>query len=313
MGRVNEDRPCVCITGPTACGKTELAIRLAEEFPIEIISMDSAMVYRGMDIGTAKPSQAVRKRVPHHLIDLVEPTETYSAGRFADDARDVLVDIRRRGRIPLLVGGTLLYLRSLRDGLAALPEADREVRQRLDEEAEAVGWAALHERLCRVDPDAAARISPTDRQRIQRALEVYELAGQSLTSLHNEQSVQAGMPVLSLALIPDDRADLAAKVERRFDAMVAAGLVEEVETLRARGDLRPTTPAMRAVGYRQVWSFLDGVYGWEEARTKAIVATRQLAKRQMTWLRSDSQIKSLPAQGDTTLQAVRNALHAFAG
>ena len=310
---MNETRPCVCITGPTACGKTDLAIRLAEEFPVEIISMDSAMVYRGMDIGTAKPAPEVREQVPHHLIDIVEPTETYSAGRFAGDARDALADIRRRGRIPLLVGGTLLYLRSLRDGLAALPEADPEVRQRLDEEAEAIGWAGLHERLSRIDPDAAERISPTDRQRIQRALEVHELTGRSLTSLHNAQKVQAGMPVLGLALIPRDRAGLAAKVEKRFDAMVAEGLVDEVEALRARGDLRPTTPAMRAVGYRQVWSFLDGVYGWDEARTKAIVATRQLAKRQMTWLRSDSQIKSLPAQGDTTLQAVRDALHAFTG
>ncbi len=308
---MDKDRPCVCITGPTACGKTELAIQLAEEFPLEIISMDSAMVYRGMDIGTAKPSQAVRKRVPHHLIDIVEPTETYSAGKFAGDARDVLGDICRRGRIPLLVGGTLLYLRAFRDGLAALPKADSQVRQRLDEEAEAVGWAALHKRLRSVDPDAAERIAPTDRQRIQRALEVHELTGQSLTALHHAQNAQGGMPVLPLALVPEDRVDLADKIERRFDSMVSVGLVEEVEVLRARDDLRLTTPAMRAVGYRQVWSFLEGVYGWEEARMKAIVATRQLAKRQMTWLRSDSKIKSLPAQGDKLLEEVRNALHAI--
>jgi len=308
---VDKDRPCVCITGPTASGKTRLAIQLAEEFPIEIISMDSAMVYRGMDIGTAKPSKSVRKRVPHHLIDIVEPTETYSAGKFSGDARDVLEDICRRGRIPLLVGGTLLYLRSIRDGLAELPEADPQLRQRLDEEAEAVGWAALHKRLRGVDPDAAERISPTDRQRIQRALEVHELTGQSLTSLHNSQNAQAGMPVLPLALVPEDRVELAERVERRFDSMVAMGLVEEVEVLRARGDLRLTTPAMRAVGYRQVWSFLDGAYGWEEARMKAIVATRQLAKRQMTWLRSESQIKTLSAQGNKLLEEVRNALHAI--
>ena len=308
---MDKDRPCVCITGPTACGKTKLAIELAEEFPIEIISMDSAMVYRGMDIGTAKPSQAVRKRVPHHLIDIVEPTETYSAGRFASDARNALAGVYRRGRIPLLVGGTLLYLRSIRDGLAALPEADPKVRQRLDEEAEAVGWATLHKRLRGVDPDAAERISSTDRQRIQRALEVYELTGQSLTSLHKAQKPQAGIPILPLALVPADRVDLAEKVERRFDLMVAMGLVEEVEALKARGDLRLTTPAMRAVGYRQVWSFLEGAYGWEEARMKAIVATRQLAKRQMTWLRSESQIKTLSAQGDKLLEEVRNALHAI--
>lgn len=307
---MSTDQPCVCITGPTACGKTDLALRVAEEFPVEVISMDSAMVYRGMDIGTAKPSRQLRERVTHHLIDIVEPTESYSAGRFAADAKEAVSEIRARHRIPLLVGGTLLYLRSLRDGLAALPGADPETRQRLDEEAESIGWPALHERLRGVDPDAAARISPSDRQRIQRALEVYELTGESLTTLHR-QSAQAGIPVTALALTPTDRVALAKRIERRFDTMVTAGFIDEVTALRASADLRSTMPAMRAVGYRQVWSFLDGEYGWEDARTKAIAATRQLAKRQMTWLRSDADIKSLPAQGDTAIEAVRNALRTF--
>ena len=301
----------MCITGPTACGKTELAIRLAEEFPLEIISMDSAMVYRGMDIGTAKPSRQLRDRIPHHLIDIVEPTETYSAGRFAADAREALGGIVERGKLPLLVGGTLLYLRALRDGLAELPKGDAEVRRRLDEEAEEYGWPALHARLGTVDPVAAERISPTDRQRIQRALEVYELTGEPLTSLHNRQNAPPATPVRAFALLAEDRAALAERIERRFDEMVSEGLIDEVKALRARGDLAPTTPAMRAVGYRQIWSFLDGECDWEAAREKAIVATRQLAKRQMTWLRADPDIKFLAGQTDTVTEDVRDALHAF--
>ncbi len=266
--------------------------------------MDSAMVYRGMDIGTAKPSPALQERIPHHLIDIAEPTETYSAGRFATDAREALARIRDRGRIPLLVGGTLLYLRALRDGLAELPEADADVRQRLDEEAQELGWGALHERLKKVDPVAAGRISVTDRQRIQRALEVYELTGEPLTSLHERSAVTAGTPVHGLAVIVEDRSVLAGRIERRFDEMADAGFVDEVEALRARGDLNSTTPAMRAVGYRQIWSHLDGDCDWDTAREKAIVATRQLAKRQMTWLRSDCKLKFLPAQTDTATEAV---------
>ena len=213
---------CLCLTGPTACGKTALAVRLAEEFPVEIISMDSAMVYRGMDIGTAKPARALRARIPHHLIDIADPAETYSAGKFAADARAAMASILRRDRIPLLVGGTLFYLRSLRDGLAELPAADPEVRRRLDEEAEAVGWAALHERLRRIDPDAAQTIAPTDRQRIQRALEVVELTGESLTALRAQRQSQRATPVQALALLPQDRNALARQIERRFDDMLAA-------------------------------------------------------------------------------------------
>ena len=302
-------QPCICITGPTACGKTELAIRLAKELPLEIISMDSAMVYRGMNIGTAKPSLNLREQIPHHLIDIIEPTEIYSAGRFVTDAREALAGIRERGHFPLLVGGTLLYLRALRDGLAELPTANAKIRKRLDEEAEEYGWAALHVRLKTVDPTAAEKISPTDRQRIQRALEVYELTGEPLTLLHKRQNRQSGMPVRALALIPENRTKLAERIEHRFDEMVAAGLTDEIKGLRARGDTRSTTPAMRAVGYRQIWSFLDGEYDWEQARAKTIAATRQLAKRQMTWLRADSNIEYLPTQINRAAKIARDAFH----
>jgi tRNA dimethylallyltransferase len=257
--------------------------------------MDSALVYRGLDIGTAKPSAATRAAVPHHLIDILEPYEAYSAGRFARDASAAIAAIRSRGRLPLLVGGTLLYLRALRDGLATLPRGDRAVRAALDREAELHGWPALHERLRRVDPTAAARIAPGDRQRIQRALEVYELAGRPITELQSSSGPARGLRVLTIALVPERRAELAQRIEQRFDAMIAAGLVAEVERLRARGDLTASMPSMRAVGYRQVWAYLAGEYGWEKARTKAIVATRQYAKRQLTWLRRDTHCDAWPA------------------
>lgn len=285
---------CVCLTGPTACGKTELALALAAAVPLEIISMDSALVYRGLDIGTAKPAPEVRRAVPHHLIDILEPTESYSAGRFARDAARLVAEIRGRGRLPLLVGGTLLYLTAFRDGLSSLPRADLGIRAELDREAELHGWAALHERLRRVDPQAAQRIAPSDRQRIQRALEVHTLAERPITELQRaRRERQRG--VLSIALVPQSRAELAERIERRFDAMVAAGLVQEIERLRARGDLTPDLPAMRAVGYRQIWSHLDGRCTWDEARSKALAATRQYAKRQLTWLRGDTQIETWPA------------------
>ncbi len=286
---------CVCLTGPTACGKTDLAIALAARAPLEIISMDSALVYRGLDIGTAKPSLSVRSAVPHHLIDILDPTESYSAGRFARDAAALLGEIRARGRLPLLVGGTLLYLRALRDGLSALPRADPAVRAELDAQAAAHGWAALHERLRRVDPGAADRIAPSDRQRIQRALEVHALTQRPITDLQRAGSDRRRPGVLAIALVPESRADLAVRIEQRFDAMVAAGFLSEVEQLRARGDLTPDMPAMRAVGYRQMWAHLDGQCTFDEARAKAIVATRQYAKRQLTWLRGDPRIERWPA------------------
>jgi tRNA dimethylallyltransferase len=286
---------CVCITGPTACGKTDLALALAEHVPIEVISMDSAMVYRGLDIGTAKPSPAIRDAVPHHLVDILEPTESYSAGRFARDAASLVAAIQARGRLPLLVGGTLLYLRALRDGLATLPRADRDARAEIDREAAARGWAALHERLREIDPAAAMRIAPSDRQRIQRALEVHALTGRSITELQRAGERARTPTVLALALVPASRPELAVRIEQRFDAMLELGFVDEVKRLRARGDLRPDMPAVRAVGYRQLWSHFDGLYSWEEARTKALAATRQYAKRQLTWLRGDRRIESWPA------------------
>jgi tRNA dimethylallyltransferase len=285
----------VCLTGPTACGKTELALALAERVPLEIVSMDSALVYRGLDIGTAKPSLSVRSAVPHHLIDILEPTEAYSAGRFARDAGALIDEIRARGRLPLLVGGTLLYLRALRDGLSPLPRANRALRAELDAEAAEHGLQSLHERLRRVDPEAAQRISASDRQRIQRALEVHALTSRPLSELQRADAERKRPGVLAIALVPESRADLAVRIERRFDAMVAAGFVAEVERLRARGDLDPELPAMRAVGYRQLWAHLDGRCDFEEARAKAIVATRQYAKRQLTWLRGEPSIEPWPA------------------
>ncbi|HVJ30321.1 MAG TPA: tRNA (adenosine(37)-N6)-dimethylallyltransferase MiaA, partial [Gammaproteobacteria bacterium] len=291
----------VCLTGPTACGKTELALELAQRVPLEIVSMDSALVYRGLDIGTAKPAPAIRSAVPHHLIDILEPTEAYSAGRFARDAGALIDEIRARGRLPLLVGGTLLYLRALRDGLAPLPRADAAVRAALDREAAEHGLQSLHERLRRVDPAAAERIAPSDRQRIQRALEVHALTNRPITELQRASDDRRRPGVLAIALVPKSRAELGVRIEQRFDAMVAAGFREEVERLRGRGDLNPDLPAMRAVGYRQLWAHLDGRYSWEEARTKAIVATRQYAKRQMTWLRGDPRIETWPARSDGLL------------
>ena len=242
--------PCLCITGPTACGKTDLALALAlaEEFPLEVVSMDSAMVYRGMDIGTAKPSPDILAGVPHHLVDILEPTESYSAGRFAADAREAVERIRSRGRLPILVGGTLLYLRALRDGLASLPRANPAIRRRLDREAELFGWEGLYRRLEKVDPAVADRISPKDRQRIQRALEVYELTGEPISALQSRERLEPGMPVRAVALVPSDRDRLAERIERRFDAMVEAGFVDEVRALRERGDLDPAMTSMRTIG-----------------------------------------------------------------
>lgn len=301
---------CVCITAPTACGKTALALALAQRWPVEIVSMDSAMVYRGLDIGTAKPSPAERAAVPHHLIDVVDPSEPYSAGRFADEARRLIADIAGRGRIPLVVGGTMLYLRALREGLAALPRRDEGVRRMLDAQAEHDGWPAMHARLAEIDPVAAARIAAQDRQRIQRALEVHALTGQSLTACLDAQQSRP-LPMLTLALVPEDRTRLAERIAHRFDRMIDAGLLNEVRALMARGDLTPDMPSVRAVGYRQLWSHLAGECPWDEARRLAVVATRRLAKRQLTWLRREHGVVTLPAFGaaleDTVVAEVEAA------
>ncbi len=274
------------LTGPTGAGKSEWAARLAAELPVEIVSVDSALVYRGMDIGTAKPDAALRAAVPHHLIDILDPAESYSAGQFVADCRRLIAEIRARGRIPLLVGGTMLYLRSLAEGIADLPRGSAELRRALEERAAQEGWPRLHAELASLDPDAAARIHPNDPQRIQRALEVCYLSGRPLSELQRaRRPLAANLPRYALA--PADRAVLHRRIAQRLGRMMARGFLAEVERLRARPDLTARHPALRAVGYRQLWAHLEGRYGLEEAHERALAATRQLAKRQLTWLRSD--------------------------
>jgi tRNA dimethylallyltransferase len=263
-----------------------VALAFAALRPIELISMDSALVYRGMDIGTAKPSAAEQAQVPHHLLDIREPSQSYSAAAFAADAAALIDAIRLRGREPVLVGGTLLYLRALQQGLNALPQADAAVRATLEDEARRHGWPAMHAELARVDPNTAARLEPGDTQRIQRALEVWRLSGKPMSAHFAEPSDVLGVPLQVLALEPSNRAELHARIAQRFDAMLAAGLLNEVRSLRARGDLHAALPAMRAVGYRQAWAHLNGDTDAAVFKAQAIAATRQLAKRQLTWLRS---------------------------
>lgn len=282
------DRPAVLLMGPTGAGKTDVAVQLTEVLPLEIVSVDSAMVYRGMDIGTAKPSARTLARAPHHLVDIADPAERYSAGRFLADAGAAMREIRARGRVPLLAGGTMLYFRALQSGLADMPPADPDLRRRIDARAAREGWPALHEELVRHDPVAAARIQPADRQRIQRAFEILELTGQPPSARWRESLRTASRPGdLKLVLAPGDRQALATRIEGRFRKMMELGFLEEVRRLYERGDLDPGLPSVRAVGYRQLWDHLAGGCGLEEAAGRAIVATRQLAKRQMTWLRAE--------------------------
>jgi tRNA dimethylallyltransferase len=280
--------PVYVLTGPTGVGKTDWAVRLAEGgAPIEIVSVDSALVYRSLDIGTAKPPRALRERIPHHLIDLCDPAESYSAGRFVTDALASIRAIHSRSRVPLLVGGTMLYLRALLQGLAPLPAAAPELRAQLDARAAKEGWPALHSELSRLDPAAAGRIAPNDSQRIQRALEVSLSTGRPLSELQRDTvSPLAGFPVRQWALVPTDRSFLHERLAERFAAMMTAGFLEEVRGLHARGDLTARHPSMRAVGYRQLWAHLEGSYDLTEAVRQGVAATRQLAKRQITWLRS---------------------------
>jgi tRNA dimethylallyltransferase len=284
------------LLGPTASGKSALAVRLAETHPIEIVSVDSAQVYRGMDIGTAKPSAAERARIPHHLIDLVDPDERYSTGQFRADALRVIGEILARKRIPLLVGGTMLYYRSLVAGLDQLPAADARVREAITREAEERGWPALHAELAKIDSKAARRIMPNDAQRIQRALEVYRLTGEPISALQRGGGESLPFAIKGCALIPE-RAELHRAIEQRFDAMLRAGLIDEVRALRKRFELGADLPSMRAVGYRQVWGFLEGKKSEAAMRAEAIAATRQLAKRQLTWLRSFPDLLRLDAGG----------------
>ena len=286
--------PCIFLMGPTASGKTDLAVALVEALPLEVISVDSALVYRGMDIGTAKPDAEILARAPHRLIDFLDPAEAYSAAQFRADALREIEAVLVAGRAPLLVGGTMLYYRALQYGLSDLPSADPEVRARLDAWAARDGWGALHDRLREVDPVAAERIHPNDPQRLQRALEVFELTGRPLSDFH--QAGRAGdfpYRLLKLGLVPADRARLHERIARRFELMLEAGLVAEVRALRARGDLDLGMPSMRSVGYRQVWEYLDGNYDYETMVRKGVAATRQLAKRQLTWLRSEQDVETL--------------------
>ena len=278
----------ILLMGPTGAGKTDLAIGLAERFPLEIVSVDAAMVYCGMDIGTAKPSRELLARAPHHLIDLIDPLESYSAARFLADADAATKAIRARGRTPLFVGGTMLYFRALQSGLARLPAADPAIRQRIEERAGVRGWPALHAELARLDPTAAARIRPNDRQRIQRALEVIERTGRPLSAqLSQDLRGATRSEYLRLVLAPADRAALGLRIAQRFDAMLRQGLLDEMRALRARGDLQAELPAMRLIGYRQLWNHLENGASLAECVEKAVIATRQLARRQLTWLRAE--------------------------
>ena len=275
----------ILLMGPTASGKTTIAMALAQHFPVELISVDSAQVFRDMNIGTAKPDATTLREFPHHLIDLISPEEAYSAARFRHDALEAMADITARGKIPLLVGGTMLYFKALLEGLAELPKACPETRADIDAQANSLGWPAVHAELAKVDPVTAARLHPTDAQRVQRALEIYRLSGRPMSALLDEGQKQApAYDYLSLGLLPSDRSVLHARIAERFDAMLAAGLENEVSALRQNYQLTPDLPSMRCVGYRQVWEAQDGTSPRSEMRDRGIYATRQLAKRQITWI-----------------------------
>ncbi len=308
--------PAILLMGPTASGKTAVAVQLANTLPCEIISVDSALVYRGMNIGTAKPDAATLARAPHHLINVIDPHESYSAARFRDDALALMREITERGNIPLLVGGTMLYFKALVEGLNDLPEADSTIRLIIETMADEEGWPAVHEKLRKVDPETAARLEPNDAQRIQRALEIYYISGKSMTDLLKKPKyVYFPYTPIRIALLPGDRAVLHERIAQRFDEMIEAGLVDELRALRDEYALEPDMPSMRCVGYRQAWDFLHGRISRDDLREQGIAATRQLAKRQLTWLRSTENITEFDCLaddvGDLVLEYIRRELEAL--
>ncbi|EKO3419236.1 tRNA (adenosine(37)-N6)-dimethylallyltransferase MiaA [Vibrio fluvialis] len=297
------------LMGPTASGKTDLAIRLRQKFPVEIISVDSALIYKGMDIGTAKPDQDELALAPHRLIDILDPSEAYSAADFRRDALREMQAIVEQGKIPLLVGGTMLYYKALLEGLSPLPAADPEIRQQIEQEAQQLGWAALHEQLRQIDPISAGRIHPNDPQRLSRALEVYRISGKTLTELTQTKGEALPFRVKQFAIAPKERAELHRRIELRFEKMVEAGFEDEVKALYARKDLHPDLPSIRCVGYRQMWDYLDGNCTLDEAIFRGICATRQLAKRQITWLRSWDDLTWLDSENvEQALETLSNAI-----
>lgn len=296
------------IAGPTASGKSGLALRLAELMPAELISVDSAQVFRGFDIGSAKPSVSLRERVPHHLIDIRDPEEIYSAGEFVTDALQAIEAVRARGRLPILVGGTMLYFNALIRGIAKLPTAHPDIRRAIDEQAATRGWPAMHAELVAVDPAAASKIHPNDAQRIQRALEVYRASGRPISEWQRDTTARHAWRFARLALVPSDRAWLHERIEQRFRQMMNEGFLEEVRSLRARPTLSSAAPSLRAVGYRQMWAHLAGETDLETAVGRAVVATRQLAKRQLTWIHADSEWERLDPEDDGKLEAKLAAL-----
>lgn len=309
-----DQRPlAIVLMGPTASGKTALACSLADRFPLGLISVDSALVYRGLDIGTAKPDALTLRRYPHALVDIRDPTESYSAADFRADALDTMQRLSDAGKIPLLVGGTGLYFRALERGLSDLPASNPEVRATINAEAETIGWPAMHARLADLDPTAAHRIRPSDPQRIQRALEVIEMTGKPLSEQQGQRRPRPPWRFLKLTLMVDDRSVLHERIVQRFDAMLEAGFLDEVRGLRERRDLHTDLPAIRAVGYRQAWEFLDGAVDADTFRYQAIAATRQLAKRQITWIRSELDARCFDADDATTSSRVVNAVEEFIG
>lgn len=305
-----QNSPAICLMGPTASGKTALAIELVQRLPLEIVSVDSAQIYKTMDIGTGKPDAKTLTLAPHRLIDFLDPLESYSAARFCEDARREMANIRAAGKVPLLVGGTMLYFKALRDGLASMPAADERVRADILNQASAEGWAAIHTELAAVDPIAASRIHPNDPQRLQRALEVFRVSGRSLSDWQAMQSPlpDGGDAFVFLSIQPVDRSVLHQRIERRFRQMLEEGLVGEVEALFARGDLGPELPSIRSVGYRQVWQYLSQEIGFDGMVERGVIATRQLAKRQITWLRGWPSLKNFDSDDKNLIDGVLRSI-----